>query len=440
MTTIETDVLIVGGGCSGLWVAHELSRLGCPTILVEYGQLAQYASQRNQGWLHTGSLYAIIESDIQNAPELFQLAKTCLSASLRLKRFAKRHAPGAFKTEARCLYLYRDKERAERPIERLRQIGLEPRIWHENLHLLEPILKGSPVTTAVETPDIPMNCGVLLDAVCRRALDFGVRIEQTNIPLHESELLKVDDRWFFRNSETEIASKIVVSTVGPLITQMPFHERLFPQYLPKIQRGVVGILNKRICNNILVFRDRATDFLNLTPFPGLTTINLGAKDREVNGCLEQTGGRGIDGDTIDQVSGFDIDLMANQLSDFCPNLSCPAAGIRSTFYCCHKASNVLGSHPANRQAARHYFWRVDSQSEGLYYLYSGKFTLGLSAAQSLVRAIRGTLPTNRVASPSSAASRRRSSSLIAPSPYYGLQTHYLQPAQDRGLHFNLRLM
>jgi glycine/D-amino acid oxidase-like deaminating enzyme len=430
MKSIETGIVILGGGCAAIWVSYELARRGHAPLVIEHGDLAQYASQRNQGWLHTGSLYAVITGENPGSPddELIQLARTCLKASRSLKAFAKRNAPRAFYERSKCLYLYRDTQRAIRAAERLKAIGLEPRIWHGNLGQLEPILRGSPVRIALETPDVPMNCGDLLRAAMHRALECGTQVLTSPVPLDHWQVRRLEDKWVITNDQTEITCQILVMAVGPAIHRMPERQRIFSKALPTLQRGTVAVIDQRICNNMLVFRERTSDYLNLTPFPGLTTINLGWKDVEVTDCTESNPPEDI------------IELVEEMLTEFCPGIKVRSNTVRATFYECHKVSNsVAGSHPIGRTATRHFFWRRDEAGLGLFYIYPGKFTLALSAAQSFVNNILESLPSRRqiISDP---IPRRRVASMISASPYYGIQTHYLEKNSSGALKFKSRLM
>lgn len=77
--------------------------------------------------------------------------------------------------------------------------------------------------------------------------------------------------------------------------------------------------------------------------------------------------------------------------------------------------------------------------QGLFYNYPGKFTLGLASAQSFVRAIRDSLPPRKGLVPNP-VSRRRAASIISPSPYFRIQTHYLEEGSRCSLRFKSRLM
>jgi glycine/D-amino acid oxidase-like deaminating enzyme len=57
-TSDSTQVIIVGGGIAGVGTAAALSRAGVPVIMLESGHIGQKASTLNQGWLHSGGIFA----------------------------------------------------------------------------------------------------------------------------------------------------------------------------------------------------------------------------------------------------------------------------------------------------------------------------------------------------------------------------------------------
>ena len=65
--TIQTQVLIVGGGATGTGLARDLALRGIHTVLVEKGDLNAGASGANHGLLHSGARY--VHSDIEAARE-----------------------------------------------------------------------------------------------------------------------------------------------------------------------------------------------------------------------------------------------------------------------------------------------------------------------------------------------------------------------------------
>ncbi|WP_263143340.1 FAD-dependent oxidoreductase [Pseudomonas sp. RIT-PI-AD] len=59
LTSLSTDVLIVGGGIAGLWLNARLRRDGYSTLLVENAALGGGQSLKSQGIIHGGTKYAL---------------------------------------------------------------------------------------------------------------------------------------------------------------------------------------------------------------------------------------------------------------------------------------------------------------------------------------------------------------------------------------------
>ena len=76
---IQTEVLIIGGGATGVGISRDLSLRGIPSVLVEKGDFASGASGRNHGLLHSGGRYAV--SDPETARE-------CITENRILRRIA----------------------------------------------------------------------------------------------------------------------------------------------------------------------------------------------------------------------------------------------------------------------------------------------------------------------------------------------------------------
>lgn len=89
----RTDVLIVGGGFTGLSAAVHLAQAGVGVVLVEARQLGDGASGRNGGQLGTGQRAGLDEQEAAfgwtRAKALFDLAE---EAKQHLLRFAETHA------------------------------------------------------------------------------------------------------------------------------------------------------------------------------------------------------------------------------------------------------------------------------------------------------------------------------------------------------------
>jgi glycerol-3-phosphate dehydrogenase len=76
---IQTEVLIIGGGATGVGISRDLSLRGIPSVLVERGDFASGASGRNHGLFHSGGRYAVSD------PEA---ARECIAENKTLRRIA----------------------------------------------------------------------------------------------------------------------------------------------------------------------------------------------------------------------------------------------------------------------------------------------------------------------------------------------------------------
>ncbi|QWW18852.1 anaerobic glycerol-3-phosphate dehydrogenase subunit A [Schaalia sp. 19OD2882] len=77
MRTIKTDVVVIGGGSTGVGVVRDVAMRGFGVVLVERGDLCHGTSARFHGLLHSGGRY--IASDPESATE-------CAEENLILKR------------------------------------------------------------------------------------------------------------------------------------------------------------------------------------------------------------------------------------------------------------------------------------------------------------------------------------------------------------------
>lgn len=76
---LQTEVLIVGGGATGVGIARDLSLRGISSILIEKGDFTSGASGRNHGLLHSGGRYAVSDQEA---------ARECISENRILRRIA----------------------------------------------------------------------------------------------------------------------------------------------------------------------------------------------------------------------------------------------------------------------------------------------------------------------------------------------------------------
>jgi glycerol-3-phosphate dehydrogenase len=79
VTAVETQVLVVGGGATGVGVARDAALRGLRVVLVERSDLAEGTTGRFHGLLHSGARYAVRDP---------QLARDCIAENRVLRRVA----------------------------------------------------------------------------------------------------------------------------------------------------------------------------------------------------------------------------------------------------------------------------------------------------------------------------------------------------------------
>jgi len=79
MQTVETEVLVVGGGATGVGVARDAAMRGFATVLVERKDLAEGTTGRYHGLLHSGGRYAVKDP---------RAARECAAENVILRRVA----------------------------------------------------------------------------------------------------------------------------------------------------------------------------------------------------------------------------------------------------------------------------------------------------------------------------------------------------------------
>ena len=79
--TIQSDVVIIGGGISGLWAMRVLKNLGYKVILLEKYALGEKQTIRSQGILHSGIKYSLggkLTEDAKAVADAIKIWEDCL--------------------------------------------------------------------------------------------------------------------------------------------------------------------------------------------------------------------------------------------------------------------------------------------------------------------------------------------------------------------------
>lgn len=79
--TVETDIVIIGGGIAGLWLLNRVRQLGFSTILLESNALGSGQTGKSQGIIHGGMKYALqgaLTSATQSIADMPTVWRHCL--------------------------------------------------------------------------------------------------------------------------------------------------------------------------------------------------------------------------------------------------------------------------------------------------------------------------------------------------------------------------
>ncbi|MGA2109583.1 MAG: anaerobic glycerol-3-phosphate dehydrogenase subunit GlpA [Syntrophorhabdales bacterium] len=204
---LHTEILIIGGGATGMGLARDLSLRGLSCVLVEKGDFASGSSGRNQGLLHSGARYAA--SDPHTASE-------CIGENRILRRIAPRFIEptgGLFVSLPGDSLDFRD-----RFVDACFRAGIETSIISPEQALerephLAPHLLG-----AVEVPDGVIDPFGLVLANGRDAEDHGAKLlsrtEVTSIVVSRRRVEKVTARDLVTGEDLSIIPSYVVNATG----------------------------------------------------------------------------------------------------------------------------------------------------------------------------------------------------------------------------------
>ena len=242
MARIEADVLVVGGGSTGVGVARDAAMRGFETVLVERGDLAEGTTGRYHGLLHSGGRYAVKDP---------RSAKECMDENRILRRIAAdciEDTGGLFVTTpwddpgygdqflAGCRASGIPVEEID-PAEALRR---EPRLHPE-------------ISRAFTVPDAAMDAWKLVWANARSAEEHGGRI----LPYHRVERLLSENgsvagagvRDERTGEEVEVRAGVVVNASGAWAGQIAALAGCEVKVVPGA--GIMIAMNHRLVNTVV---------------------------------------------------------------------------------------------------------------------------------------------------------------------------------------------
>lgn len=357
------DVAIFGLGCAGAALADAATRAGLRCVVFD-DRAQKYASVRNQGWLHSGALYAARNSD----PSIIDLCKRganmIVQFNTELRLNAIHNVPG--------LMVFHNYHEREAAIERVKACDIVARpVDRQTALLLEPILEPTrdrrTIAGGILTPDVTVNTPKLLYAMTQRARQNGC----TYIP-HPIDTIRATRSgavWrILLEDETYITVSQIVLTAGALIPRIAV-EIFSQQVKGSIEQCGVLSLRRRVVDRLVMMPFDASAHMNIAPFSDGVTINCGQIFR-VSENIEEKWFRDV---TINKISQFVPSIAA-----FCP--------IESRLYICQKFNPETKLLKAGSSCREFYHEQL---ANGVYVFYPGKFTQCMLAANEVAHCLTG---------------------------------------------------
>jgi glycerol-3-phosphate dehydrogenase len=266
----ETEVLVIGGGSTGVGVARDAAMRGFDTILVERGDLAEGTTGRFHGLLHSGGRYAV--KDRHSAVE-------CSHENRIVRRIAAdavEDTGGLFVTTPWDDPAYADRfgpacVAADIPVEEIdaaEALRREPRL-------------NPRISRAFVVPDAAVDAWKLVWGCARSARDHGARV----LPYHAVRtILREGDavvgavvRDVLSGEDVEIRAAVVVNASGAWAGQVAELANCEVHVLPG--KGIMIAMNQRLVNTVVNRCQLPTDGDILVPIR--TVCVIGTTDTHV---------------------------------------------------------------------------------------------------------------------------------------------------------------
>jgi len=239
---LKTQVVIIGGGITGVGVARDLAQRGIEFILIEKGDLANGASGRNHGYLHSGARYVV------NDPHA---AMECIQENQILKRIASwciEDTGGLFVSLPEDSNTFRDQF-----LRSCEEIGIPTRCLNPSEALaLEPNLSKD-ITGAIHVPDAAIDPFLLAFGNAEDAGDYGkeilVRTEVTRLIRTRDRIRGVEALNGETGEPLTVHADFVVNASGVWADQVA---RLAGLSVPmELSKGSMVITNRRVSHRVV---------------------------------------------------------------------------------------------------------------------------------------------------------------------------------------------
>jgi glycerol-3-phosphate dehydrogenase len=281
VTTLTTEVLVIGGGATGAGVAWDAALRGLDVVLTDRADLAEGTSGRFHGLLHSGGRYAVKDP---------RAAEECIGENVILRQVAAdciEDTGGFFVTTP-----FDDPDYADRFREGCRATGVPCEEIDPAQALREEPRLNPSISRAFRVPDASMDIWKTVWAMARGARERGARVmpyhETVAIHRNRDEVTGARLRDTRTGEEVDVEAGVTVSATGAWagqIAQLAGIEGV--RVLPG--KGIMIAMNHRLVNTVVNRCQMPTDGDIIVPIRTVSVI--GTTDVHVDDPDDQTIGR-----------------------------------------------------------------------------------------------------------------------------------------------------
>lgn len=242
MHTIDTEILVIGGGATGVGVVRDLAMRGFKTVLVDKADFAQGTTGRYHGLLHSGGRYAVKDPSA---------AKECIAENVILRRIM----PHCIEDTGGFFVLTPDDDPSFTPIfiQGCRSAGIPVEEISISTMLKEEPLLNPKITRCFRVPDGSADSFLSAHLNVDSAKQYGAQI----LNYHKvTSLIKSNNRVegaectnVINGEEVKITSNMVVNASGAWAGQIAAMAGLDVQITPG--KGTMIAVNHRIVNTVI---------------------------------------------------------------------------------------------------------------------------------------------------------------------------------------------
>lgn len=239
---LQSEVLIIGGGATGVGLMRDLSLRGIPCLLIEKGDFCSGASGRNHGLLHSGARYVVSD------PEA---ARECIAENRILRKIAPHcieETEGLFVSLPDDGLHFRDQF-----IEACQEAAIPAHLLSRDEALcLEPGLNPD-LLSAVQVPDGAIDPFELVLSNAKEAEAHGgkylLHTEVTSFLMNGNRVKSTMAKDLLHGEEYEIEASYLINATGAWAGRLL---RLLGLHIPMaLSKGSMLITNQRLAQRVI---------------------------------------------------------------------------------------------------------------------------------------------------------------------------------------------